>query len=91
MMLDTQAPCGEAAAGAGRAARLASLPGRGVPLVVCPGCDPKSSRQSIALAERYGFLYAAAGYHPENPEGAARSDRDAGKALGAHPKVVAVG
>ena len=57
----------------------------------CPGCDPESSRQSIALAERYGFLYAAAGYHPENLEGAALSDLDAVRALCAHPKVVAVG
>ena len=81
----------EKAFDADRDALLASLPGRGVALVVCPGCDPESSRQSIALAERYGFLYAAAGYHPENLEGAALSDLDAVRALCAHPKVVAVG
>ena len=33
---------------------LAALPSMGVALVVCPGCDLESSRQSIALAERYG-------------------------------------
>ena len=91
MIFDTHAHYYDEAFDADRDALLASLPGRGVALVVCPGCDPESSRQSIALAERYGFLYAAAGYHPENLEGAALSDLDAVKALCAHPKVVAVG
>ena len=91
MIFDTHAHYYDEAFDADRAALLASLPGRGVALVVCPGCDLASSRQSIALAERYGFLYAAAGYHPENLEGAALSDLDAVRALCAHPKVVAVG
>ena len=91
MYFDTHAHYDAEQFNADRDALLASLPGRGVALVVCPGCDPESSRQSIALAERYGFLYAAAGYHPENLEGAALSDLDAVKALCAHPKVVAVG
>ena len=91
MIFDTHAHYYDEGFDADRDALLASLPGRGVALVVCPGCDPESSRQSIALAERYGFLYAAAGYHPENLEGAALSDLDAVRALCAHPKVVAVG
>ena len=91
MIFDTHAHYYDEAFDADRDALLASLPGRGVALVVCPGCDPESSRQSIALAERYGFLYAAAGYHPENLEGAALSDLDAVRALCTHPKVVAVG
>ena len=91
MIFDTHAHYYDEAFDADRDALLASLPGRGVALVVCPGCDLESSRQSIALAERYGFLYAAAGYHPENLEGAALSDLDAVRALCAHPKVVAVG
>ena len=74
MIFDTHAHYYDEAFDADRAALLASLPSRGVALVVCPGCDLESSRQSIALAERYGFLYAAAGYHPENLEGAALSD-----------------
>ena len=81
MIFDTHAHYYDEAFDADRDALLASLPGRGVALVVCPGCDLESSRQSIALAERYGFLYAAAGYHPENLEGAALSDLDAVKAL----------
>lgn len=69
MIFDTHAHYYDEAFDADRAALLALPPRPGVALVVCPGCDPESSRQSIALAERYGFLYAAAGYHPENLEG----------------------
>ena len=70
---------------------LASLPGKGVELIVCPGCDLESSRQSQALAEKFPFLYFAAGLHPENLEGATLADLEAVKALCAHPKCVAVG
>ena len=74
-----------------RDALLSSLPERGVALVVCPGCDLASSEQSVALAGRYPFLYAAAGYHPENLEGVALGDVAQIRALCAHEKVVAVG
>lgn len=70
---------------------LAALPSKGVELVVCPGCDLDSSRESIALAAKYDYLYAAAGFHPENLEGVTLTDVDAVKALCAAPKVVAVG
>ena len=38
---------------ADRDAVLSALPAKGVELVVCPGCDLESSRQSMALAEKY--------------------------------------
>ena len=74
-----------------REAVLAGLPGKGVALALCPGCDLESSRQSLALAERFPFLYFAAGLHPENLEGAALSDLEEVKALCGHPKCAAVG
>ena len=70
---------------------LDSLPGKGVELVVCPGCDLESSRTSIALAERYDYFYAAAGIHPENLAGTSPADLDQVRALCAHPRVKAVG
>ena len=91
MIFDTHAHYYDDAFNADRDALLSSLPERGVALVVCPGCDLESSRQSIALAERYPFLYAAAGYHPENLEGVTLSDVAQIRALCAHEKVVAVG
>lgn len=91
MLFDTHAHYYDDAFDLDRDEVLSALPGKGVELVLCPGCDLESSAQSIALAERYPFLYAAAGLHPENLEGAVLGDLDAVKALCAHPKVKAVG
>ena len=70
---------------------LTALPSKGVELVVCPGCDLESSRACIDLAAKYDYIYAAAGYHPENLEGVSLSAVDEIKALCAAPKAVAVG
>ena len=70
---------------------LSGLAARGVAGVVCPGCDLESSRQSMALAEKYSFLYFAAGLHPENLEGASLADLDEVQKMAAHPKCVAIG
>ena len=91
MIFDTHAHYYDEAFDPDRDALLSSLPERGVALVVCPGCDLASSEQSVALAGRYPFLYAAAGYHPENLEGVSLSHVDGIRALCAHGKVVAVG
>ncbi|BAF58251.1 Mg-dependent DNase [Pelotomaculum thermopropionicum SI] len=63
----------------------------GVSCIVNVGFDLESSAQSIALAEKYGMVYAAVGVHPH----------DAGKVkpgylkelekMAAHPRVVALG
>lgn len=34
--------------------------------VVNAGCDGESSAKAVELAQRYDFIYAAVGYHPEN-------------------------
>ena len=91
MIFDTHAHYYDEAFDPDRDALLSSLSERGVALVVCPGCDLASSEQSVALAGRYPFLYAAAGYHPENLEGVSLSDLDGVRALCGHEKVVAVG
>lgn len=90
-IFDTHAHYYDEAFDPDRDALLASLPGKGVELVVCPGCDLTSSGTSIDLAERYDFLYAAAGIHPENLEGVAMADIDHVRDLCGRPKVVAVG
>ena len=91
MLFDTHAHYYDKAFDPDRDTLLSALPERGVELVVCPGCDLESSRASMALAERYDYLYAAAGYHPENLEGVALADLDALLPLLAHEKVKAVG
>lgn len=91
MLFDTHAHYYDKAFDPDRDALLSALPERGVELVVCPGCDLESSRASVALAERYDYLYAAAGYHPGNLKGVALADLDALLPLLAHEKVKAVG
>lgn len=45
---------------------FAELPARGVGLIMNIGCDLESSLQSVALAHRYPFVYAAVGSHPDD-------------------------
>ena len=74
-----------------RDAVLSALPGQGVELVVNPGCDLPSSRKAIEIAQRYPFVYAAVGIHPEDCGDWTEGDVDELRALAAHPKVVAIG
>ena len=76
---------------ADREAVLASLPRNGVELVVDPGCDVPSSREAVALSERFPHVYAAAGIHPEDCAGAGDAEFEEIRALCGREKVVAVG
>ena len=91
MIFDTHAHYYDDAFDADRDALLSALPEKGVALVVCPGCDLESSRQCVDLAERYDYIYAAVGFHPENLEGASLTDLDQIRTLAAHPRVKAIG
>lgn len=91
MIFDTHAHYYDDAFDADRDALLSALPEQGVDLVVCPGCDLESSRQSMALAAGYDYLYFAAGFHPENLEGATLDQLDQLRPLLNHKKCVAVG
>ena len=91
MLFDTHAHYDSRKFDPDRDAVLSALPGQGVALVVNPGCDLDSSRKAIALAERYSFLYAAVGVHPEDCGDWQDGQIGELRALAAHPKVVAVG
>lgn len=43
---------------------LQLLPSCGIDHVVNIGCDLKSSKESIRLAEKYDYIYASVGVHP---------------------------
>ena len=60
---------------------LSALPAAGVGLVVDPGCDLASSRAALALAERYPFVYAAAGIHPSDCAGTGEAEFTALRSL----------
>ncbi len=65
MLFDTHAHMDDRAFDADRAEILASLKDRGTALVMNPGCSLASSRNAVALANQYDWLYAAVGSHPD--------------------------
>ena len=91
LLFDTHAHYDDEAFDADRDTVLSALPGKGVGLIVNPGCDLTSSRKAVELAERYDHVYAAVGIHPENCGDFVPGHIDALRELARHPKVVAIG
>ena len=92
MLFDTHAHLDADDFDADREELIASLPGQGLGLVMNPGCDLPSSLAAIALAEKYDFIWAAVGSHPDAAdlvdEALIERYRELCKA---HPKVKAIG
>ena len=65
MLFDTHAHLDDRAFDEDREALLAGLKDRQVALVMNPGCSLESSRNASAMAEKYDWLYAAVGSHPD--------------------------
>ena len=74
-----------------REALLSSLPGEGVCGVVNAASDLPSARAGIALAERFPYVWAAAGIHPHEAQKAPADAMGQLRALLANPRVVALG
>ena len=70
---------------------ISSLNDKGVSHIVNCGCDLKSSLTTVALSEKYDFIYAAVGVHAHEAEEATESDLEKIKELYKKEKVVAVG
>ena len=91
MIFDTHAHYDSGAFNADRGEVLASMPARGVGLILDPGCDERSSRAALALAEQYPHVYAAVGVHPEDMASLTPDSLAVIRALSAHEKCVAIG
>jgi len=65
MLFDTHAHLDDRAFDEDRAQLLADLPGRGLALVMNPGCSLESSRNVVKIAAEYDYVYAAVGSHPD--------------------------
>lgn len=63
----------------------------GVRFFVNVGTDLETSRKSVAIAQRYDFIYATVGIHPHDVKDATPEDMRELAALAKHPKVVAIG
>jgi TatD DNase family protein len=59
--------------------------------IVNIGTNLASSRASVALAERYDFIYATVGIHPHDAGTASEDTLEELRILAHHPKVVAIG
>lgn len=91
-LFDTHAHYDADAFDADRMEVLSSMPGQGVELILNPGCDLKSSQTAVELAERFPFVYAAVGVHPEEcADWNAEHDIPVLEALAQDPKVRAIG
>ena len=91
MLFDTHAHFDSRQFNEDRDELLSALPAQGVSLIVNPGCDIPTSRMAVELAQKYPFIYAAVGFHPEELDHAKLSDLDTIRELAAHEKVVAIG
>lgn len=67
---------------------LEALPRHGVCGVINCGCDTLSSKKALAYAEKYPYIYAAVGVHPENIDGGTTAEIGE---LTKHKKCVAIG
>ena len=63
MLFDTHAHLDDRAFNEDRAQLLESLKDQG--LIMNPGCSLESSKNAVALANKYDFVYAAVGSHPD--------------------------
>ena len=66
MLFDTHAHMNDPAFDPDREELLLSLQGAGVEKVMNVGCCLDSSRDCIAMAEKYPFVYASVGSHPDS-------------------------
>ena len=74
-----------------RRSLLSSMPQNGVSYVVNASVDLATAKTAIGYAERYPFLYACAGIHPENLDGLPDDYLAQLTELLKHPRVVALG
>ena len=91
MIFDTHAHYDSGAFNADRLELLAGMPAAGVGLIVDPGCDAPSSRMALELAERFAFVYAAVGIHPEDIDKYDIESYAEVCEMARHPKCVAIG
>lgn len=91
MYFDSHAHYDDEAFDADRDELIPLLHGSGVELIMNAGSNGDSSAASVALANRYPFVYAAVGWHPENAEEFDAASPEAVRRWCADPKVRAVG
>ena len=91
MLFDTHAHYDDKAFDDDRGELLASVYASGVKLIIDPGCNEVSSAAALELADRFPFVYAAVGMHPEELENLSPDSLSCIAQLASEPKCVAIG
>ena len=91
MLFDTHAHMNDPVFDQDRDELLSSLKDQGVGLVMNPGCSLENSIQAIEIAEKYPFVYAAVGSHPDSCNEVDEQVIDRYRELCRHEKVKAIG
>ena len=92
MLFDTHAHMNDPAFDADREEILLGLQGKGIALMMNIGCCLSSSRDCVAMAEKYPFVYATVGTHPDSADEVDEEVLEEYRKLcKQHPKVRAIG
>jgi TatD DNase family protein len=91
MLIDTHAHLDGEAFQEDQAEVIARARANGVSTIINIGFNKETIASTMALAEKYDFIYAAVGWHPQDAKDMTDADFDQIRELCAHPKVVAIG
>ena len=91
MLFDTHAHLNDPAFDPDRDALICGLKERGVDFVMNASCSLKSAHDCIALAEKYPFIYASVGSHPDAADEVNEAVIDEYRKLCKHDRVKAIG
>ena len=92
MLFDTHAHMNDPAFDADREEILENLPANGVGFMLNAGCSLESSRDCVAMAEKYGHIFASVGSHPDSADEVNEEViEEYRKLCQLHPKVRAIG
>lgn len=91
MLFDSHAHYDSRRFDADRDELLSAMRQNGVGRILNAGCDLPSSRASVELADRYDFIWAAVGSHPDDANHVDDRTLDEYRTLSAGKRVVAIG
>ena len=92
MLFDTHAHMDDRAFDTDREELLSELPTRGIELLMNPGCSLASSRNASLLSQKYDYIYAAVGSHPDVADEVNEAVLEEYRALcRKNPKIKAIG
>ena len=91
MLFDTHAHMNDEAFDTDREQMILGLPDKGIQYVMNVGCSLHSSGDCIAMAEKYPFVYASVGTHPDAASEVNEEVINTYRQMAKHPRVLAIG